>query len=90
LGRLEGVGGWYAVEEAKLLGELREGDTVDRGGEERAEEGVARWGAGSWGECRDCLAGMVLGEELFRSSWCLADCFCPDGVLGCLGVVFKF
>ena len=27
------MGGWYAVEEAKLLGELREGDTVDRGGE---------------------------------------------------------
>jgi hypothetical protein len=67
LGRLSGLGAWYWVEAAKR-GEDREGDTVHLGGEERVEEGELLRELGDW---RDCLVGMVLGEELCLSSGCL-------------------
>jgi hypothetical protein len=50
-----------------LLGEEREGDTVDRGGEERVDEGELLMELGEW---RGCLLGMVRGEELCLSSGC--------------------
>lgn len=54
--------------EAAKRGEEREGDTVHLGGEERVEEGELLRELGDW---RDCLVGMVLGEELCLSSGCL-------------------
>lgn len=55
-GRLEGVGGWYTTDEAKLEGEEREvgeGGVEDLGGEER-EDGV---------EEQERLGEKLVGEE---------------------------
>ena len=52
----------------------------ERGGEERVDEGELLMELGEW---RDCLVGMVLGEELCLSSgcfpWLALDFFWPDG-----------
>jgi hypothetical protein len=78
------------MEEAKLLGEDLEGETVERGGEDRVEEGEDLLEGEERLELElFLLLGMGLGDEACLSNGCFVDCFCPDGVDFGL-VVFKF